>query len=457
MFQETKLYKKNQFKLENYCIFESIRGEKQGGGLLTMIHSNFQPVLIPQNTEGKMAENILVVEAKMGQCRVRYINAYGVQETAPVDEKIEFLRILDQEIENAKSNDNLICIQMDANAKFGSEIIKGDPNNISSNGELLLELITRKSLILVNSTDKCSGVITRMRAKGNKVEKSAIDYFIVCEMFYSYCVSMVIDEERKHSLKRYYKTKNGNKVVFSDHNPLFLYLKVPWNSNIRKPRLEIYNLRNRKSQEEFFKITNENQVLSNCLENRNIVTGGKNWIKSLKSIIQKSFRKIRIKNKKEDIEIQKLLNKKKGCDDPRVDQEICEKIHERNRKNIMEQIHEISDKGGNMSRIKMWKLKQKVCPKYESSDPVAKLDKNGNLICDRSGLKRLYVEVYRERLSHRQIQEEYKTLKINKEFLFELRLKLSKTRKSEDWKMLHLYIYIFNPKSYIQSYVRSIY
>ena len=101
----------------------------------------------------------------------------------------------------------------------------------------------------------------------------------------------------------------------------------------------------------------------------------------------------------------------------------------------MEQIHEISDHCGNMSRIKMWKIKQKVYPKYESSDPVAKVDKNGNLICDTSGLKDLYTQVYKERLSHRQIQEEYKTLKINKEYLFELRLKLSKTRISEEWNM----------------------
>ena len=79
MFQETKLYKKGQFKLENYCIFESLRDEKRGGGLLTLVHSNFEPVLIPQKSEVKMTENILVVEAKLGQSRVRYINAYGVQ------------------------------------------------------------------------------------------------------------------------------------------------------------------------------------------------------------------------------------------------------------------------------------------------------------------------------------------------------------------------------------------
>ena len=86
-------------------------------------------------------------------------------------------------------------------------------------------------------------------------------------------------------------------------------LRVPWNFYIRKPRLELFNLRNKKAQEEFFKITNENQELIKCLENQNVVKGGKNWIKRLKNIIQKSFRKIRIKERKEDIEIQKLLHK----------------------------------------------------------------------------------------------------------------------------------------------------
>ena len=336
MFQETKLYKKGQLKLENYCIFESLRDEKRGGGLLTLVHSNFEPVLIPQKSEVKMTENILVVEAKLGQSRVRYINAYGVQETAPVNEKIEFLTVLDQEIEDAKSNNRMICIQMDANAKFGNGIIEGDPNKISANGELLLDLIKRKSLIIVNATENCSGVITRMRVKGNKTEESALDYFIVCETFYTFCDSMEIDEERKYALKRFYKNKNGNKVILSDHNPLFLHLKVSWNYYIRKPRLEIFNLRHKKSQEEFFKITNENQELTRCLENQNVIKAGKNWIKSLKNIIQKTFRKIRIKERNEDIEIQNLLNKKKVNDDPNIEQEICEKIYEKNRNKIME-------------------------------------------------------------------------------------------------------------------------
>ena len=76
MFQETKLYKKGQIQLEKYCVFESIRGDKEGGGLLTMVQSNFEPVLVPLENELKMSENVLVVEANLGKARVRYINAY---------------------------------------------------------------------------------------------------------------------------------------------------------------------------------------------------------------------------------------------------------------------------------------------------------------------------------------------------------------------------------------------
>ena len=66
MLQETKLYKKGQFKVDNYSIFENLRGQSEGGGLLTMVHENFEPVLVTKIHSSKMNENILVVEVKLG-------------------------------------------------------------------------------------------------------------------------------------------------------------------------------------------------------------------------------------------------------------------------------------------------------------------------------------------------------------------------------------------------------
>ena len=114
---------------------------------------------------------------------MRYINAYGVQENATNCEKMEFYALLDQEIEDAFGRGCLICLQMDANAKIGSEIIMGDLNQISSNGQLLLELISRKSLVIVNATDKFTGIITLMKVKGKTTELAVLDYFIVCHTF----------------------------------------------------------------------------------------------------------------------------------------------------------------------------------------------------------------------------------------------------------------------------------
>ena len=93
----------------------------------------------------------------------------------------------------------------------------------------------------------------------------------------------------------------------------------------------------------------------------------------------------------------------------------------------------MSDSSGNMSRLNMWKVKQKLCPKNSENVPVAKKDKSGNLVSNRVELKDLYVNVYKDRLRTRTIGPEYSQLKEQKEYLFNLRFNLSKMRKTSDW------------------------
>jgi hypothetical protein len=85
------LYKKGKIKVENYDIFENLRGHAEGGGLLTMVHENFEPVLISRTESLKMLENILVVEANLGQSRIRYIIAYWLQKMPHVVTKLNFM------------------------------------------------------------------------------------------------------------------------------------------------------------------------------------------------------------------------------------------------------------------------------------------------------------------------------------------------------------------------------
>ena len=197
MLQETKLYKRGTIKFNQFQCFEKLRSEKEGGGLMTLIHKNMDPVIIPTKSQSKMGLNVLVIEANIRNMKIRFINAYGVQECAAIEEKLEFYSIIEEEILIALSSKRMVCIAMDANAKLGKKYILGDTHEISNNGRILLNLVERLNLVVVNSTRKCQGTTTRMRNVKNKLEESIIDYFIVCQDFYLIINSMEVDTKRK--------------------------------------------------------------------------------------------------------------------------------------------------------------------------------------------------------------------------------------------------------------------
>ena len=99
MLQETKLYRKGTLKFDNFCVFEKVRGQNEGGGLLTLVHQNFEPIMLSRE-ETKGSENILIVEAKINKMKVRFLNAYGPQETCSIEDKTDFYSSLDQEIQD---------------------------------------------------------------------------------------------------------------------------------------------------------------------------------------------------------------------------------------------------------------------------------------------------------------------------------------------------------------------
>ena len=439
MIQETKLYKKGTIQVENYSVFENIRGKGEGGGLLTLVHSNLEPTR--RNT--KMCQNFLIVEAKLKNKRSRFLNAYGVQETATIEEKSEFYSILDEEICLTLNAGHMLCLEMDANAKLGNRVIKGDPHQMSSNGKQLFNLVERYNLVVVNATDRCFGIITRIKRMQTVTEESILDYFIVCQEFYLMVTSLKIDEDRKYVLTKFVKSKKRSYTVESDHNPLIMEVDISWDMKVKMDRVEIYNLRNSECQEKFFHFTNNSDMLTKCLIDRDVKYGGKLWLKSLKFAIMQNFRKVRLTSKKtsKSSEINQLLNKRRledSCSKIQLDDQVADKIFERNRKMIIEQVGSMVDTSSNLSRIKMWKIKQRVCPKQDVTYAVAKSNKNGEMVTNKTELKNLYVETYRERLKHREMKPAYAQLKDLKENLFNVRIKLSKMRKTEHWKQSDL-------------------
>ena len=213
--QETKMPKYGMLNLNGYQVFEKLRVEKSGGGLLVAVDKCISPVLLDSDDSFE----IMTVEVSLSFGKLRIFNAYGPQENYQIDVKRQFWLALEKEINKAKIEGCMVLLQLDANAKVGQKIIPNAPNEEPSiNGRFLIDMIQNQDLIMVNSSSLCKGSITRQRIFEDKVEKSIIDYMIICQRLEEFLIDLNIDEERIFSLYRCVKKKSTKKLVYSDHN-----------------------------------------------------------------------------------------------------------------------------------------------------------------------------------------------------------------------------------------------
>ena len=449
MLQETKYKSKGKLKLEGFEIFEQLRENNEGGGLMSIIHENLNPVQIPDEHPEFLIVDIF---GKFGS--IRTINCYGPQENLSLEARTEFFIELESKIISAKQNEKYICIEFDANSKFGNSIIPGDPNEMSSNGRILFDILKRQNLIIVNATEKCEGVITRYKKTARGVEQSVLDYFVVCSDFYQNILKMTIDDKRQYTLSRFYKYKTRTSTVESDHNVLILQVGLKWNRNIRKERKEIYNVKNISYQKIFNENTSNNRKLIEVLQNTDIFQAGAKWIKELKHMISISFKKIRISNSTPKIDMKMLAllkqreNLKLKISDlntvdkkvkrsynqklEAVENEIADLDAEEKVKVIKEHVGHLIDDTENLNCIKMWKLKKKLCP-AKAVKPVAKKNQSGELVTQPAKLKEMYESTYKNRLRHRLMKPELSNMHELKMQLFNLRLEVSQNLKSKNW------------------------
>ena len=87
---------------------------------------------------------------------------------------------------------------------------------------------------------------------------------------------------------------------------------------------------------------------------------------------------------------------------------------------------------GKFSQLKLWKLKQKLCPK-SNDPPMAKLDSGGNKITETESLKALYLNTYKNRLKHIEIADTHKEIYNLKMRLWKYRYNILKNKKSDEW------------------------
>ena len=447
--QETKLKRKMQINSPSYEIFESLRENRSGGGLMIGIDKNLslkKPVIIFQ---GEKDVEILVVEIILSTMSLRIMTAYGPQEDSSPDTINEFYRKFEEEIIKCEEDNCGLVIEMDANAKLGRDIIEKDPNPMSENGRILWGIVQRRNCYVVNATDKCNGTITRSRTRKGVKEESILDYMIVNQKIEPYIHSMNIDENKEMVLTRFLK-KN---IVVSDHNILTCSLNIPHHGP-PKPRIELLSLRNPEDLQKFKEVTTSTNKFTKCFEMEGSVKQqGKIWLKTLMTTIHRTFRKVRITDKtmkrsKTQILIDKRKEIRKKLENTHTVQErhlledqlqaieddIADECSAQHINLIKQHSKELSDGEGNMVTGKVWKLRKKLCPKPKEHLTVKK-DKEGKRVSDPDEIQKIYMEAYHDRLTHRNINPDLEKLKQLRERLFKQRIEECKNKKSPDWNM----------------------
>ena len=246
--------------------------------------------------EGSDLVEALSVEIFIKNMKIRCCVAYGPQENSTFEKKEAFWNYLDIEVMEAEKSGAGLILHFDGNLWAGSHIIPGDPKKQNINGKLFEDFLLRNpNLSVVNGLDKCEGLITRSRLKGNIFEESILDFFIVCSSVLPYVKKMVIDDKKQHILTNYHKVRKVGKAIDSDHFTQYMDLNLEFQKE-KPARQEMLNFKDEKSQKLFQMLTSETTQFTDCFKGDNtLLEKIEKWRGILKSFCEKSFKKIRIK------------------------------------------------------------------------------------------------------------------------------------------------------------------
>ena len=199
---ETNLKPKQKLQINGYRWIGRPRCEKLGGGIGFLIKNSLVGRFTVEPFHNSTIEDLWITCCLQNNQRLTIGTYYGKQESCSnrlADE--EFSQLNAKITELLIRHENLLLVG-DFNAKIGNdhEGIPQNNNYISRNGKLLRDMVKTCNLTLLNSTQACKGLWTRVNTK-NHEERSVLDYALSSKSLETQVKSMTIDEEGHHRLE----------------------------------------------------------------------------------------------------------------------------------------------------------------------------------------------------------------------------------------------------------------
>ena len=197
--------------------------------------------------------NMMGIKLQILNNNIRLYTAHFKQEsTSSRDEIANQFYELEEQFKSANLCNEGMLVIFDSNVHVGDEI-KNCMDKKDWGGKLAIEMIKNENLILLNKTDLCKGIVTRIDPRNGK--ESTIDLAIICNRIMAQKVScMVIDEEELLKPTNY----TSNKLKKTDHNTILIKLIIPKLKDMKGKTFR--NIKNEKGRSIFEELINGSRI-----------------------------------------------------------------------------------------------------------------------------------------------------------------------------------------------------
>ena len=280
-----------------------------GQNVCIIIRKNLANNTITKLYEPNETANMIGIRIELMDSSIRIFTAHLKQQSTnshdEIEEQYEEVR---KQFRYANESSERIIMAFDANVHVGSQNIGGCEDTQDWGGTLLMRIIQEENLVLLNSSDKCKGVITRIDPRNGN--ESTIDLVICNQFMIDRVDSMIIDECGKWKPANY----DAKKVKVTDHNTILLNLTIE-RCPPRKP-VPYINTKNEEERDAFKEFIENSDIMSlfNGVGGVDVNSGYKELMRIWDEGIDKSFKKIMPKkNKKPNItaEVRSLMQQEK--------------------------------------------------------------------------------------------------------------------------------------------------
>ncbi len=426
---ETWLEETDILELENYKIFRNDRN-KDGGGVLLAIRKEFTNIAIEISRTKEIYESLWIAFDN-GKVKVKCGVVYMPQEKdVTVEELDNIYAMIKGEISDGQKEGQKVITCGDFNCRVGS-IIPKNHETVSKGGKKLLKLLQSEGMALVNASEKCEGLWTRMQGKS----KSVIDYIMIPKEEEEFIIDMTIDEERENA--PYHVKKEGTEVrkIFSDHNPMILKTNLVM-MEIKKKEDSTYSVIKEENREAYKNEIQENQISKIWDEDMDLQEKYTQWSGKVFEIRQKhaTLKKTRRKQCSKTRRLMKLerrkMKKQRGTmtdneEKARLTGEIKniqERIAEEESNERYRKIMKVTESICNNGRIDSGSF-AKLCKKMKGKKecPHAVLDSKGNKVQSVKEIKEVYQGFYTDLLTRtnrlaEELKDEEHVIEINRKF-----------------------------------------